>query len=96
MSTLGSAHKELPPEVLNAATHDCTPLMLSDILICLFPDFLPPVSHGVPTSVLWVLLMRYRFLQQQTTQLWMPNIHSLLSLSVTREVASSGVQCCLE
>lgn len=94
---LGSAHKELPPEVLNAVAHNCTPLMLSDILICLFPDFLPPVSHGVPTSVLWVLLMRYRFLQQQSARLWRPNIHSLLFLSVTREVvASSGVQCCRE
>lgn len=97
MSTLGSAHKELSPEVLNGVPHNCIPLMLSDILICLFPDFLPPMSHGVPTSVLWVLLMRYRFLQQHPTQLWMLNIHLLLSLSITREVvASSVVQCCLE
>lgn len=34
---------------------NCVPLMPFNIM-CFFPDLLSPLSHGGPTSVLWVLL----------------------------------------
>lgn len=45
----------LPAEVLKSVSRNHTPLMLFDILICLFLDLFSSPSHGGPTSILWVL-----------------------------------------
>ena len=50
-----------------------------DILICLFPDLLPPTSHEGPASVLWVLLERDGFLQQHPPQHRGLSMNSLFS-----------------
>ena len=38
--------------LLNAVIRNQSPLMPLDNFICLFPDLLPPPSHGSPASVL--------------------------------------------
>ena len=45
----------LPAVVQNAVSRSRNPLMPSDIVICLFPDLLLPLSHEGPASVLWGL-----------------------------------------
>ena len=59
----------LPAGEHKGFSRNCILFMPSDILICIFPDFLPPPSHGGPPWVLWLLQERNSFPQQHPTQL---------------------------
>ena len=89
------AHGGLPAGVLNAVSRNCIPLIQSDILTCLFPNLLPPPSHGSTVSILWVLEKRNGLLQQHPVQLGKLGMHSPLSLSPAGEVVSHWlIQLC--
>lgn len=72
---------QLPAGILNAVSGNCVPLVHSDVLICLFPNLLPPPSHGGTASILWVVQERNGFLQHYYIHLRKLGIHSLFSLS---------------